>query len=88
MAHTGDGINIGEGPILMKDMDPLYTRKFIAVIIDPALREVTLTQYGVHVEGMSDDLERLQKAVDERLRKEFPDGKIAYYKRIDEEEAT
>jgi hypothetical protein len=77
------GLNIGAGPVFMADMDPAYTRKFIAIVIHPDLRKVTQHQYGIHVEAMSDDLERLKNACEVRLRKEFPNGTIAFYERID-----
>ncbi len=59
-------------------------RKFILVMHHPELHKTTAFRTDIHVEALSDDLDRLKAGADiEALKIEFPGAEMAYYQRVE-----
>jgi hypothetical protein len=76
-------LNIGKGPIRVSDMDPMNMRDYLAVAIDPGLKTCTIKTAGLHIEAMSDDLDRLKAWVAKHGVEGFPDAVVVYYKKAE-----
>ena len=80
-------VNIGKGPSDPNELPLNYLRDYIAVITDPSLKTTTRHQNGIHVEAMSDSLDRLKAHMALGVP-DIPKATITIYKKVEIDETV